>query len=108
MTDAPRTRTMPHTFARQGETIKRLTEENKALINWSRRAYMRLNGLMALGVSINPDAHTGQLLADAPPCVAPGPSLAELAADLGVSEAELVWYAAESVRAPEAVKGGDK
>lgn len=68
-------RTMPHmwSFAQQREQqIQTLQEENKALLNWSRRAYMRLNGLMQLGVSINPDAHTAQLLEDAPEAVKGG------------------------------------
>lgn len=65
-------RTMPHTFAQQGETIKRLTEENKALIEWAQAAYTRLQSLMTIGVSMTPDAVTKRLLEDAPETVKGG------------------------------------
>lgn len=72
MTDAPRTRTMPTTFARLEAANKRLTEENKALLLWSKEAYTRLNALMSIGVSMTPDAVTKQLLEDAPETVKGG------------------------------------
>ncbi len=86
-------RTMPHTFARQEETIKRLqceldaangsvnqwmeyyhsaVAEKDALLNWSRRAYMRLNGLMELRVSISPDVVTASIVNEAPDSVKGG------------------------------------
>lgn len=89
MTNPP-PRTMPHTFARQGEEIKRLQREldaangsvnqwmeyyhnaaaeHDALLTWSRSAYTRLQALMAIGVSLTPDAVTKQLLDDAPDAV---------------------------------------
>lgn len=97
-------RTMPHmwSFAQQREAqIAALQAENKALREWSQAAYIRLDALMTIGVSMTPDAVTAQLLQDAPPSVVPGPPLAELAADMWVSERELIEYAVESVGAPE-------
>ena len=86
-------RTMPHTFARQADTIKRLQREldaanesvnqwmeyyhnaaaeKDAVLDWSRRAYMRLNGLMELRVSISPDVVTASIVNEAPDSVKGG------------------------------------
>lgn len=59
-------------FARQEQTIKRLTEENKALLEWAQAAYTRLQSLMTIGVSMTPDAVTKRLLEDAPESVKGG------------------------------------
>jgi len=92
MTDAPRTRTMPTTFAQQEQTIKRLEAENKRLeavaeemvqLRYEqsgqrlaaetelldaktllRKALMRLEGLNTLNVSIHPDVVTDDLIAE--------------------------------------------
>lgn len=99
-TDAPRTRTMPTTFARQEQTIRRLEAENKRLEAvaeemvqlryeqsgqrlaaetelqtvraWAQAAYTRLSSLMTIGVSMTPDAVTAKLLEDAPDAVKGG------------------------------------
>ena len=100
MTNPP-PRTMPHTFARQEATIKRLQRELDAIRNamrcypdsdlvslaqslatanehyeaclaWSRQAYTRLNNLLALRVSMSPDVVTATIVNAAPEVVKGG------------------------------------
>lgn len=72
---------------------------------WSQKAYERLSGLSSLGVSVKPDAVTAELLSSAPAVVNQDPFIADLAANLGVSAAELMRYACESAGVP--MEGGE-
>jgi hypothetical protein len=64
MTDAPRTRTMPTTFARLEAANKRLQGDLLDAKILLRKALMRLEGLNTLNVSIHPDVVTGDLIAE--------------------------------------------
>lgn len=64
-------RTMPRTLSIAPQK-QQLEAEYLALLNWSRRAYMRLNGLMELRVSISPDVVTASIVNEAPDSVKGG------------------------------------
>ena len=72
-----------------------------ALLRWSQAAYKRLGGLMAIGVSMTPDAVTAALLDGAPANVSAevDPFGAELAADLNCTERDVYEYAVDSMGA---------
>ena len=71
------------------------------LLSWSQAAYKRLGGLMAIGVSMTPDAVTAKLLQDAPANVSAevDPFISELAADLDYTEKDVYEYAVDSMGA---------
>lgn len=98
-------------------TLNACAKQQDLLLAWSQAAYKRLGGLMAIGVSMTPDAVTAKLLNDAPANVAAevdpfsttvdsaysiyaDPLIVGVAEGLDCTVDELMEYAADSVGAP--------